>query len=174
MASSSCPEIDSSRSPTCRALYGQSGWYYSDTEPVTEPRLVVYGKPSFRATEAPSAGSAAMQRLCVIEAALPEGQPRSGMLRFSCGDRTWEEPVNWLAPKPQFRPMWLPVSLRHTIVELLVDGRCVAQGEIATDEASPACVFRTRTGRAQLDHGLMPADRVMATRTGRARGPQPR
>jgi len=160
-------EIDKlPKSHYAEPLYGRSGWYYGDTEPVTEPTLSVHTKPSFRAAETPDAGAAAMQRLCVIEAALPEGRPRTGVLRFSCGERTWEETVNWLAPKPQFRPMWLPVSLRHTTVELLVEGRCVGQDEIATDEAAPACVFSVQVpGEPNyVDHGygLLPADRVMA------------
>ena len=160
-------EIDKlPRSHYAEPLFGDAGWYWQSTGPVDEPLLRVHAKPSFRTVETGAVGRACMERLCVVEAALPEGWPRSGTLAFACGERTWQESINWPAPKPQFRAMWLPVALGHTRVELALGGKSVASDEVITDAGAPGCVFHVKVpGEPRyVDHGygLMPSWQVMA------------
>ncbi len=160
-------EIDKlPRSHYSEPLLGDAGWYWQSTRPVEQPVLKVHTKPSFRAVETGAVGRACMERLCVVEAALPEKHPRTATLTFSCGEDTWHEDLKWPAPKPQFRAMWLPVALQHTRVELIVGGKSVASDEVITDAAAPVCVFHVKVpGEPRyVDHGygLMPSWQLMA------------
>ena len=78
-----------------------------------------------------------MERLCVLEACLPDSVTQTGVLRFRGSDLRLDLPVHWLAPKAQYRARWLPVVAGPISVALEVGGRMVAHAEFATDEDAP-------------------------------------
>ncbi len=172
-------EIDKlPKSRYAEPLSGETSWYWNaSSEQATAPRLLVHPKPSFRV------GADGMERLCVVEAVFPGGNGQAGTLRFSCGDWSMAAAADWLAPKTQYRAMWLPATLREARAELVVGGITAARGEFATAEGAPPGVFEVDIPGepVYVDHGfgLMPARHVMAYPGQRVRvrfapGPTPR
>ena len=154
-------EIDKlPKSDYAEPLWGESWSYWATSDEEEEPKLAVHVKPSFRT------GVNGLERLCVIEAAVPNSYRQHGLIRHTARGVSWDQEVGWLAPKAQYRPVWLPVMPGATRAALIVGGRVVAQADYATALEAPAGVFEVDVPDEPLyvDHGygLMPAWQVMA------------
>lgn len=155
-------EIDKlPRSQYARPLFGEPSWLWSaETEPQA-PEVTVHTKASYRV------GLRRMERLCVLEACLPDSVTQTGVLRFRGSDLRLDLPVHWLAPKAQYRARWLPVVAEPINVALEVGGRMVAHAEFSTDEDAPQGLFSVQAAQEPpyVDHGygLLPASYLMVT-----------
>lgn len=152
------------RSQYAEDLWTGSGWYSTIRE-VAEPLLAVHPKPSFRP------GPRGMERLCVIEAALPGTIRQTAWLRFTCGPTAWNREIDWLAPKPNYRALWLPVLPGAGTARLVRDAVDLACCEFSTAEDAPVAAFEASVPDEPnyVDHGfgLMP-DRVRLMHPGQA------
>jgi len=154
-------EIDKlPRSTYAEPLWGEPSWYYGSSPLPEGPVVAVHAKPSFRA------GPNGLERLCVVEAAVPDSHRQNGTLRFTAGPDIWQHKATWLAPKTRYRALWVPVGSGDIAAELLVGGRLMARTGFAVTEGAPAGLFDVRVLREPVyvdnGYGLMPADHLLA------------
>lgn len=152
-------EIDKlPRSNYAEGLWSDGGWYrYAQV--AESPRFAIHLKPSFRV------GDGGLERLCVIEAGAPGHRARASV-RYDVVGWNWYQDIDWLAPKVQYRPCWLPVTTGATRATLLRDGASLGSCTVSTAEGAPWGLFEVavRGEPPHVDHGyaLLPASWVVA------------